>query len=135
MSVVRATRILQNAIVRPYVVKASSAVTQYMPVTLSSGEVLDSTTGQDPIGIALMAGAAGETVDVALLTGGAVLPVMVGTAGATAGGYCVVGTTGAIDKTFGGGSTVGYCLGKFLETGTDGQIVGLIAGQYAGVTA
>ncbi len=125
---------LSNAIIQHFTVKAASAVTEGMPVTLDSeGVVLDSTAGQNAVGVALHSAAAGEDVQVAMAN--AIVSVKVGTAGATVGGYAVVGTTGAIDKTFGGGTTVGYCLGKFLQTGVSGDKVALLIGMAPSVTA
>ena len=128
---------VQNALVVTYTVKAASSVTQYMPVTLDAATdtVLDSTSGQNPIGIAMEAGAAGAQVQVFMLTGGGIVPVKVGAAGATAGGYAEVGTTGLVDRTLGGGTTVRYIAGKFKQTGVSGDIVGLIVGQFAGVSS
>jgi len=39
------------------------------------------------------------------------------------------------NQTLGGGSTVVYIVGKFTETGVDGDFVGVMVGNFAGVKA
>lgn len=128
---------LQGAIVRPYIVQAAGAVTKGMPVKIGTLETdcLDAAAGDNPFAIALETGIAGATVNVALLAGDCIIPVRVGTAGATAGKFGEVGTTGLIDRTLGGGTTVRYIAGKFLQTGVDGDFVGLVPSNFAGVSS
>lgn len=139
----RPTKKVQNALVVTKAVKAASTVTIGMPVSIDTATdtVLDATSGQNAFGIAAGPGNFGDTlsagamVQVYMLTGGAIVPVKVGTTNATQGGYAEVGTTGAVDRTLGGGTTVRYILGKFAETGVSGDFVGLIVGQFAGVSS
>lgn len=132
----RPTKKIQNALIETWTVTAAATATQYMPATLTAEKTArDSTSGENCSAIFLETKAAGEKVQVAILAGGAVIPVKVGVAGATQGGYAEVGTTGLVDRTLGGGTTVRYIAGKFLETGVSGDIVGMIAGQFAGVSS
>jgi len=132
----RPDQIMKNAVIVTWTVTAAGAATLYMPLTLTADSTgRDSTAGENASAIALETKTAGEKVQVALLTGGAVVPVKVGSAGATQGLYAEIGTTGAIDRTLGGGTTVRYILGKFTETGATGDVVGLAVGQFAGVSA
>ncbi len=136
MAVTRPTNFPQGANIVQMTVKASSAVTKYMPVTFDTETTcLDATAGQNADGIAMETAVAGAKVQICLLNGGFVIPVKVGTAGATVGEYATVGTTGCVDQTLGGGSTVVYIQGKFHNTGVSGDIVGLEIGQFAGVKA
>ena len=125
-----------NALQVRKTVKAASAATKYMPGVLDtdSDTVLDATAGQNADVIFMATAAAGEEVACALLTGGCVLPVKVGTAGVTFGEYVEVGTTGVIDRTLGGGTTVRYIIGKALDTQVSADIVGVAIGQFASVS-
>ena len=44
---------------------------------------------------------------------------------ATAGLWAIAGTDGFENQTPGGGTTVKYLAGKFMQTGVDGDFVGL----------
>lgn len=132
----RPTKKIQNALIETWTVTAAAAATEGMPLTLTAERTgRDSTAAENCSAIALETKAAGEKVQVALLSGGAIVPVRVGTGGATAGAYATVGTTGLTDQTLGGGTTVAYIAGKFIETGVSADKVGLIVGQFAGVKA
>ncbi|MGW8285761.1 MAG: hypothetical protein ACWGPR_08585 [Candidatus Deferrimicrobiaceae bacterium] len=72
------------------------------------------------------AGAAGDFVTIAALDGG-IIPVLVGTGGATRGTPCVAVATGLTDATLNAaGSTYSFSPGRFAESGSAGDIVGLI---------
>lgn len=132
----RPTFKMKGAVIETWTVTAAAAATKHMPLTLTAERTgRDSTSGENCSAIALETKAAGELVQVALLTGGAIVPVKVGTAAATMGAYAEVGTTGLTDRTLGGGTTVRYIAGKFLETGVSADIVGLVVGQFAGVSS
>src|SRR6185369_12004793 len=121
---VRPMNIPANAVIRT--MTASGTVTANMPQTFATETTCaDSTSGENASAIALTAGTTGDLVQVALLCGGAVIPVQVGTAGCTMGKFAKVGTTGCIDATAGGGTTVMYCQGWFTQTGVTGDVVGL----------
>jgi len=128
---------LQLALIQTFVVKTGASTTKNMPQTLdaATGTVSDSVAGDNPHCIALDSQTAGNKVSCVLLAGGAVVPVQVGTAGATAGKFAEVGTTGLIDRTPGGGTVVRYIAGTFAETGVSGDVVGLIVGKCPTVSA
>jgi hypothetical protein len=46
-----------------------------------------------------------------------------------------LGSDGVENVTLGGGSTVAYVVGKALQTGVDGDYVGVMTGCFAGVSA
>jgi hypothetical protein len=53
----------------------------------------------------------------------------------TAGSYVECGTDGVQDRTLGGGTVVRYIVGKALQTGVDGDFLGVEALNFAGVSA
>ena len=84
------------------------------------------------LGVALETGVAAAKVQIAMFGGSAgVIPVKVGTGGATQGAYAIATSDGFTDQTLGGGTTVKYVVGKFAQTGVVGDIVGLYPGQFA----
>jgi hypothetical protein len=94
-------------------------------------ECQPTTDGVDAIGIVValgkLAGAAGDKVSVALLAGGGVVPVKVGTGGATRGKLAKVvadGVTNAVPDvaTPAAMNVVGY----FTQSGVAGDLVGLV---------
>jgi hypothetical protein len=129
----RADKHLVHGLIQTWVVTAASVVTEFMPVTLTAEKTArDSTAGENCSAIAMESATAGQKFQAILLTGGMLIPVKVGTAGAAAGAYAEVGTTGLITRTLGGGTTVRYIAGKFNQAGVSGDIVGLVSGQFAG---
>lgn len=69
-------------------------------------------------------------IEVAVCCGGGIVPVKAsGTA--TAGEYAICGTDGFENQTVGGGTTVKYLAGQFMQTGVDGDFVGLKIGSFA----
>jgi hypothetical protein len=130
-----ADQLLYNVVEVLRTVKGSSTATKGKCGVFDTDDtlVLDATAGQNPDLVFLETKAAGEQVRCALLTGGSVIPVLVGTGGATAGEYALVANDGLTNQTLGGGTTVKYIAGKFLRTGVVGDVVGLIAGNFAGV--
>lgn len=133
--VARATVQLKNAIITTETVATSQTATKGYGLVWSSGSVDDAGANGNCFAVALETKAAGEKVLVARLTGGAIVPVLVGTGGATQGAYATHTTNGWTDQTLGGGSSVSYIGGKFTETGVAGDFVGLEVGQFAGVKA
>jgi hypothetical protein len=116
---------LEFAQVKEYEVAAASTVTKGMGVKLSSGKALNcAAVGDNCVGIALTGGAAGEKVKVALISN-AIVPVKVGTGGATAGAPAKYAADGATNGTVGGGTTKLVVWGQFVETGVVGDFVGL----------
>jgi hypothetical protein len=75
------------------------------------------------------AGAAGDRVTVALLAGACIIPVLVGTGGATRGVLQQVVSDGVTDVTPNGAPSSGVLVGAVgiaTQTGVAGDIIGLI---------
>lgn len=121
-----------RALIRPYVVASGQTATKGFGVVFASAdnEIDDAGANGNAIGIALESGVAGATVEVALL-GYAIVPVKVGTGGATRGAFAIMAADGYTNQTLGGGTTVKYPAGKFLQTGVAGDEVGLLLGNFA----
>lgn len=139
----RAVRQTQFSIVKSYPVDASQTVTIGKPVVFSTDEshIKDASSGT---GVATSFGVAvrcsdGSTglsgsivsppgyVDVALFGSGAVVPMIVGTGGCTAGKRQVMASDGITDcaTPAASGSTVNETVGIALQTGVVGDIVGV----------
>lgn len=129
---VRPDDLTSKAIIKTYTVAASQTATKGLGVILSGADdtVDDAGANGEAIGIALQTKAAGEQVEVALL-GYAIVPVKVGTGAATRGKYAIMAADGFTDQTLGGGTTVKYVAGKFMQSGIAGDIVGLLLGNFA----
>jgi hypothetical protein len=69
-------------------------------------------------------------VDVLLADGGT-YRCKVSTGGATRGEYAIAGTDGFENQTVGGGTTVKYLVGQFLESGVDNDFVEIRMGAFA----
>jgi len=92
--------------------------------------------GEQTIGIAneAVTGDATLKVEVALLCGGGTMRVKAsGTC--TAGAHAAAGTDGFENQTFGGGTTVAYGAGQFLQSGVDGDYLEMALGSFASVKA
>lgn len=80
------------------------------------------------IGVAYQNSAAGRTASI-VLYGHAVMPVKVGTGGATRGVDATTVADGFTDAATNGTGTVSQIIkGKFLQTGVAGDLVGLLIG-------
>lgn len=122
-----------RSMIRPLVIQAAAAaVTAGMPVKLGTAETdcLLAGANEKAIGIAIESGVAGDTIQVSLF-GYAIVPVKVGTGGATHGEFAICAADGATNQTLGGGTTVKYVIGRFLQTGVVGDKVGLLLGNFA----
>lgn len=117
------------------VVAAGSAI-EGRPVSFNTSdeECTLTAAAARPDGIALETKAAGERVQV--LIGEGICKVKVGTGGATRGEYAVVVADGLTNSgTLGGGSVVKQLVGKFLQTGVAGDVVGLRFSPFVSVSA
>lgn len=134
---VRPESVLTNAIIKTYTVVGGGSTTEYLPVKFSGADTTVTVCGAGDNGfaIALETKTAGEKVRVAVVTGGSIIPVKVGTGGATRDAYAKAAADGLTDQTLGGGTTVRYIFGKFLQSGVAGDRVGLLAGPFAGVSS
>lgn len=115
------------AIIRPYVIPATKVVTQGFRVKFSGADnqVENCGAGDDGFAIALQSGVAGDTV-LCLLEGHAVVPVKVGTGGATRGSFARCVADGMTDVVVADGVNPRNIPGKFLQSGPVGDLVGLL---------
>lgn len=130
---------LENALIMTFADASQPAFTKGTEVKFNGSDtLLVATSGADPlaIGIVYQANAAGRPVSV-VLYGDKVMPVTVGTGGATRGVMAVRVADGFTDAaTVGGGTTVQYIKGQFLQTGVAGDTVGMLTGvNYSSVKA
>lgn len=141
---VRPEKKLEAATIVTKIVKSGVTVTEGVGVKVSSGGELEvdvAGAGENAYGVVVQIASGGtivgdgkRTCQVALLSGGCIIPVKAsGTA--TAGAYAICGAGGFENVTLGGGNVVKYVAGKFSQAGVAGDMVGLIAGQFAGVSA
>jgi hypothetical protein len=119
-----------QAIVRPYTVQAAGTVTKGLGVVFGTAETecLNAGANGKSFGVALESGTAADVVQVALE---GIVPVLVGTGGATAGEFAVMAADGFTNQTLGGGTTVKYIEGVFLQTGVAGDYVGMKISKFA----
>jgi hypothetical protein len=120
------------------VVKSGSVIVEGVGVIFDAGEVDVAIANSKVMGIALasdsmssgsVTGDGVKTVSVALLDGGVCKVKCSGTA--TEGEYARAGTDGFENQTIGGGTTVKYLAGQFMQTGVDGDFVGMKLGGFA----
>jgi hypothetical protein len=123
---------LENAIKQRYVVAANNTVRQGMPVMLSTDEIVEADSDDDLyIGIAyesedgVWPAGAGDAVVVILRGSPCVAPVRVAAAGCTKGAFVAPASGGVVDVTVGGGTVITNTVGQALETGVDGDLVGV----------
>ncbi len=129
----RALEDVKNECRKTYIVAAGQVVTKGRAVQFAAAddEVQIADAANDKhIGIAMSSGVAGERVQVELLFA-KIVPVIVGTGGATRGEWGRLATDGYTDQTLGGVQTVKYCGGVFLQSGVAGDWVGLGVGALA----
>jgi hypothetical protein len=132
----RATVDLSRCLVKTFRVKAASSVTEGYAVKIEDGLiVLNCAAGDAANGIALESGAAGDLVAIALCNAGGLVPVKVGTGGATAGLYGVAVANGVANAgALGGGTTLVNIVCQFIENGVAGDVVGAIPLSIPAVT-
>jgi hypothetical protein len=129
------TRPLDNssrACIHTFLVQSGATITKGYPVALGTlaSEIVNGGANGKGVGIALSSSStAGEAVDVAMF--GPIVPVKVGTGGATHGEHAIQTADGFTNQTLGGGTTVKYIAGVFMETGVAGDFVGLMVGRFA----
>lgn len=124
---VRPSKILDEATYKSLEVAPAKTVTKGYRVKHSGADNLIENCGAGELGIgeALDDGAAGDKVRVIL--DGAVVPVVVGTGGATRGALAKSVADGMTDATaVAAGTTLMHSPGIFLESGVAGDQVGLI---------
>lgn len=128
----RANRDLSELIIRVRTV-VTSTVSLYTAVKdgTSDAQCQPCTDGVGMFGIVValgpLAGAVGDKVQVAYLCGAGIIPVKVGTGGATRGKWAKVVADGVTDATpAGSGTTAVEIAGIFEQNGVAADVVGLI---------
>lgn len=135
-----AVRPLKNipagAIILTMVVAAGQTVTKGYGVKFASAdtEVQNCGAGERAIMTALESGTAGNRVQV-VVHAVAIVPVKVGTGGATRGLPAIMAADGYIDRALGGGTTSREIGGFFMQTGVVGDEVGLALTSFSGVSS
>jgi len=126
-----ATRLTCNALRKAYTVATGQTVTAGMPVKLASDTTIqvDVAGSDESIGVAEVSATAGKRVDV-FLFGYAVVPVKIGTGGCTRGKKAKFVADGYTDAPAhdSSGGTDDAIYGVFLESGSVGDIRGLLLG-------
>ena len=129
---VRAHERLEFALIMQFANDSQPALTRGTEVKFNASDtLLAATTDTDAlaIGVVNQANAAGRPASVLMYGSPGVIPVLVGTGGATRGKFAVRTTDGFTDAApVGGGTTVQYIRGQFLQTGVAGDYVGLNVG-------
>ena len=133
---IRAHENLTNAQTETYTV-ATAAAARGMLGTFAAADdqVQPGTAGGDGHCVFLEAAAVGAATTVVLLAGASVVPVLVGTGGATRGKRATFVANGFTDITPGGGTVAKYTHGIFLQSGVAGDFVGMIPLSVPTVTA
>jgi len=132
-----ALQVTPFSIVNTYIVAAGQVATVGRAVKFAAADEqvqLAGSANDKGIGIALHSAVAGASVQVLMLAH-SIVPVRVGTGGATRGEYAVLASDGYINQTLGGGSTVRYIGGVFTQSGVVGDFVGLAVGAFAAGSA
>ena len=135
-----AVRPLKNipagAIIMTMTVAAGQTVTEGYGVKFASAdnEVQNAGAGERALMTALESGTAGNRVQV-LVHAVAIVPVKVGTGGATRGLPATMAADGFIDRALGGGTTAREISGFFMQTGVVGDKVGLAVAPFVSVSS
>ena len=98
-------------------------------------EVAPAAAGEQGFCVFLEDAVDGAMTTVVLLAGACIVPVKVGTGGATRGKHAVAVSNGFTDITPGGGTVAKYTNGVFMQTGVAGDFVGMIPLAVPTVTA
>lgn len=136
---VRADRDLKNALIVTRTVESGQTVAQYRVVKDGNADHECQHAGAGELGYGVVValggnpdvtpGAAGDYVQVALLAGACIIPVKVGTGGATRGVLQQVVSDGVTDVTPNGAPTTGVLVGAVgiaTQSGLAGDVIGLI---------
>lgn len=125
-----------GAIILTMTVAAGQTATKGYGLKFASAdnEVQNCGAGERAIMTALESATAGNRVQV-LLHAYAIVPVKVGTGGATRGLPAIMAADGYIDRALGGGTTSREIAGFFLQTGVVGDEVGLAVAPFSGVSS
>lgn len=129
----RSDRFLQNALIVTRTVEASQtvAVGRVVKDGTGDGKCQHTTDGVGAVGVVVtlgkLAGVAPDRVQIAYLAGAAVIPVLVGTGGATAGKFAKVVSDGVTDAAETVTTPVATeIVGFFTQTGVVGDVIGMV---------
>jgi hypothetical protein len=120
---------LQKAPIDVRKVETGQSVSKYRVLKdgNADGECQHTTDGVDAIAVALEDGAAEDRIRVAYLAGAAVIPVKVGTGGATRGKFAKCVADGVTDATPDVATPAAMnVVGFFTQSGVAGDIVGMV---------
>lgn len=126
---------LQKALLLTRTVETGQTVAKYRVVKDGNADHECQHAGAGELGFGVvtelgkLAGAAGDKVQIAALAGGCVIPVLVGTGGATRGALLQCVADGVTDVTPNGAPTSGVlvaAVGIATQTGVAGDIIGMI---------
>jgi hypothetical protein len=133
----RAAIDLSKCHIKPGFVAAANTIRKGFPVKISSFDsngtpvfVEAAAVGDNSVGIALDAGAAGVKIRVAYW-GQGVVEGLVGTGGATAGAPAKFVADGMTNATVGGATTKLVVCGQWEETGVAGDLAALNLGGFS----
>lgn len=118
---------------KQYAAKLNAAIVKGVGVYISAASEVDVAVGNSKVmGVAqeTVTGDGATKTEIALLCGGGTLRVKC-SATATRGEYAIAGTGGFENQTIGGGTTVKYLAGQFLESGVAGDFVEMAVGAFA----
>jgi hypothetical protein len=126
----RAHNKIQNALIQSFRVPTAKAVTAGFRVKFSGADdaIENCAAGEDGIGIALEDGVALQNGVTVALDGVAIVPVKVGTGGATRGLFARFAADGFTDQIVTDGTVVRFLAGRFMQSGPVGDMVGLLIG-------
>ena len=130
--------ILEGTIIRPKtVVTTAVAKGRVVSWNTSDSQGVHTAAAAAGDGIALEAGNVGDSIPVVPLAGNkGVVPVLVGTGGATRGQAAVVVADGVTNSgTLGAGTVLKNIVGYFTQSGVAGDWVGLALEKSASVSA
>lgn len=131
----RAGQALQYALIKEYTVGTAATKGKLAKFGSDDETMTDASAGENGLAVWLETGTTGQRKEAVLLAGGAIVKVLVGTGGATRGSYAVAVSDGFTNKTLGGGTTVSYIAGKFLQTAVAGDYAELLVGEFASVSS
>lgn len=122
---------LNNAIIMTFAHASQPAFSRGAEVKFNGDDGLLQAAGtNDPLAIGIISQANASTRPASVVMYGfAVMPVTVGTGGATRGVDAITVADGFTDAASNGGGTTSQIIkGKFLQTGVAGDLVGLLIG-------
>lgn len=126
---VRAHKKIQNALLMAFKPGGAIGAGRRVKFGADDDTVLEAGAGEDGVGVTLdaAAGASSDRITI-VMDGQAVVPVKVGTGGATRGGYADNAADGLKDRAIADGTNPRFLAGKFLQSGVVGDVVGLMIG-------